>query len=159
MYGSVLSDCRTMDKEDINKPASELYLASRQQVNQHDFAIGLRLIWLNNSQAFMFGIYAGTTVFQASTPFFLASEHNLTLLIPIIGLLISLFTLSDIITSLVQMGKLYRGYKNRTEEQHSFPLAYTGFTNRLLQRLSPVLSCLLFIIVWLYLINYDHHLI
>ncbi|MCJ8209167.1 hypothetical protein MUY27_05570 [Mucilaginibacter sp. RS28] len=149
-----------MAAENINnQPVSELYIASRGQINHYHLSIGLRLIWLNNSQAFMFGIYSATVVVKAPNAFLLAQERNLAMVIPIIGFLISLFILGDVIASLIQMHKLNCNYNHGPEEERLFPLVYTNLFNRMLQHLSPVLSSLLFILIWGGLILFDHGLL
>lgn len=143
-----------------NKGPSELYTVSRSQIEHYNLSIGLRLIWLNNSLAFMFGVYAGLTTMQSPTSYMHGKAQMLNGVIPLIGFAVSLFTLFDIIASIVQMNKLTRNYANvHHNSEDSFPLITGSMADQFFQRLSPIASALLFLIVWTYLIMYDHQLL
>ncbi|MBS7565179.1 hypothetical protein KHS38_12270 [Mucilaginibacter sp. Bleaf8] len=145
-----------------NKPVSELYSVSRMQIEHYDMSIGLRLIWLNNSQAFMFGVYSVCTIMKAPTPFLAGKELMLAMAIPFLGFATTLVTLFDIITSIIQMNKLTRNYKNANsnhEQELNFPLLHGNIMDRVMQRISPVVTALLFLAVWIFLIMYDHQLL
>lgn len=142
-----------------NSP-SELYTVSRSQIEHYNLSIGLRLIWLNNSLAFMFGVYAGLTTMQSPTSYLHGKAQMLNGVIPLIGFAVSLFTLFDIIASIVQMNKLTKNYANvHPNSEDSFPLITGTMADQFFQRLSPIASALLFLIVWTYLIMYDHQLL
>jgi hypothetical protein len=143
-----------------NNSLSELYTVSRAQIEHYNLSIGLRLIWLNNSLAFMFGVYAGLTTMQSPTSYLHGKAQMLNSAIPIIGFAVSLFTLFDIIASIVQMRKLTQNYSNvHHDPEDNFPLINGTLADRFFQRLSPVASASLFLIVWTYLIMYDHQLL
>ena len=143
-----------------NNSPSELYTVSRSQIEHYNLSIGLRLIWLNNSLAFMFGVYAGLTTMQSPTSYMHLQAQMLNGVIPIIGFAVSLFTLVDIITSIVQMKKLTNNYTTvHQEAEDSFPLINGTLADRFFQRLSPIASALLFLMVWAFLIMYDHQLL
>jgi hypothetical protein len=136
---------------------STLYIVSRGQIEHYDLSIGLRLIWLNNSLAFMFGVYAGLTIMQSPTSFMHAQAQLLNNVIPVIGFAVSLFTLSDVIAGVIQMNKLTKNYcAIHTQPEDSFPLLSGTLVDRFFQRFSPIASSLLFLAVWSYLIMYDH---
>ena len=139
---------------------SELYIVSRAQIEHYNLSIGLRLIWLNNSLAFMFGVYAGLTTMQSPTSYMHAQAQLLNGVIPFIGFAVSLFTLSDIIASVIQMNKLTRNYTAvHQQPEDTFPLVSGTLADRFFQRFSPIASALLFLAVWGYLIMYDHQLL
>ncbi|WP_158827792.1 hypothetical protein [Mucilaginibacter lacusdianchii] len=145
-----------------NTPPSELYTTSRTQIQHYDMAIGQRLIWLNNSQAFMFGVYAVTVIIKSPTPLLAGKLQVLAFVIPILGLTTTLFTLFDIISSIVQMSKITRNYQNANNnsgKEANFPLLNGNLKDQILLRISPVISALLFLLVWGFLIGYDHQLI
>jgi len=139
---------------------SELYVVSRAQIEHYNLSIGLRLIWLNNSLAFMFGIYAGLTTMQSATSYMHAQAQLLNTLIPIIGFAVSLFTLADVIASVVQMNKLTKNYSATYQHpEDKFPLLNGNLADRFFQRFSPIASALLFLAIFGYLILYDHQLL
>lgn len=143
-----------------NNGPSELYIVSRAQIEHYNLSIGLRLIWLNNSLAFMFGVYAGLTTMQSPTSYMHVQAQMLNGVIPFIGFAVSMFTLIDIITSVVQMKKLTQNYVSiYREPEDSFPLLNGTLADRFFQRLSPIASALLFLVVWSFLIMYDHQLL
>jgi hypothetical protein len=145
-----------------NVPPSELYTASRTQIQHYDMSIGLRLIWLNNSQAFMFGVYSVTVFMKAPTPFLMGKEQALAFVIPILGFASTLFTLFDIVTSIVQMSRITRNYQNANDnnaKEANLPLLNGTFKDQVLLRISPVVTALLFLAVWSFLLMYDHHLL
>lgn len=146
--------------ETANNSPSELYTVSRSQIEHYNLSIGLRLIWLNNSLAFMFGVYAGLTTMQSPTSYLHGKAQMLNGVIPLIGFLVSLFTLFDIITSVIQMNKLTKNYISiEHDPEDSFPLINGTLADRFFQRLSPIASALLFLIIFTYLIMYDHQLL
>lgn len=139
---------------------SELYIVSRGQIEHYNLSIGLRLIWLNNSLAFMFGVYAGLTTFQSATSYMHAQAQLLNSVIPFIGFAVSLFTLADIIASVIQINKLTKNYSAvHQQPEDSFPLLNGNLADRFFQRFSPIASALLFLTIWSYLIMYDHQLL
>jgi hypothetical protein len=145
-----------------NVQPSELYTASRTQIQHYDMSIGLRLIWLNNSQAFMFGVYAVTVIMKAPTPFLIGKEQTLAFVIPILGLATTLFTCFDIVTSVVQMSKITRNYQNANNnngQEANFPLINGTLKDQILLRVSPITTALLFLAVWAFLLIYDHQLL
>lgn len=139
---------------------SVLYIVSRGQIEHYNLSIGLRLIWLNNSLAFMFGVYAGLTTMQSATSYMHAQAQLLNNVIPFIGFAVSLFTLTDIIASIIQMKKLTKNYTAvHQQPEDTFPLLNGTLADRFFQRFSPIASALLFLAVWSYLIMYDHQLL
>ncbi|QJD94540.1 hypothetical protein HH214_00955 [Mucilaginibacter robiniae] len=143
-----------------NQPASTLYVVTIQQLQTQDMAIGGRLLWLINAQAFLFGIYSASVVFMAPTPDMKTLQRELGMAMPLIGLSIAVFTLLDIISSIAQMNRLTKNYRqsnNGHDQEFEFPLVSGTYYDRLLRRVSPIISTLIFISVWSYLIMYDHH--
>lgn len=146
---------------DPEKP-SDLYLASRGQFQHFDMSIGLRMIWLNNSQAFMFGIYTVTVIMKAPIPAFFAKEQILNEFLPIVGFLVSLFTLFDISMNLAHMNQLnihFRKHGRPDGHEGKFPRLSGTFLEGMAQRIAPVATALLFMSIWGYLFLYDHKLI
>lgn len=147
---------------ETEEKASDLYVASRGQLQHYDLSMGLRLIWLNNSQAFMFGIYSATVIVKAPLPIFLPKEQTLAMLLPIVGFLVSLFTLFDVIASLAQMNQLnmnYRHHGHPDGSEGNLPLLSGTLLEGMFQRVAPVSTAILFSIVWGFLFLYDHKLI
>ncbi|GAB2685026.1 hypothetical protein GCM10027037_03060 [Mucilaginibacter koreensis] len=141
---------------------SDLYTISRSQIQSYDAGLGPRLLWMANGQAFAFGIYCGLTFAMPPSPDLTNRAQIFGGVIPFVGAIVSIFTLLDIITSLVQMHKLASNYKkanNGLESEASFPMLDATFADRLFQRISPLATTLLFIIIWTFLILYDHKLI
>jgi hypothetical protein len=136
---------------------SQLYTVSREQIEHYNLSIGMRLIWLNNCLAFMFGVYAMLIIMKPPTPNLNAKAQTLSTLIPYIGIAVSLFTLFDIITSIIQMHKLTENYKKANYSQaDSFPLLNGTMADRFFQRLSPIACGIIFLVIWTYLALYDH---
>jgi len=136
--------------------ASQLYNVSRGQIEQNNISIGLRLIWLNNCLAFMFGIYSSLTLFQSATPFWHTKAQMLSVAIPYIGVLISLFTLIDVVMGIVRMRNILKHYsKEGQQEMSGIPMLDGTATERFFQRLSPVAQSIFFLVIWLYLLLYD----
>lgn len=145
-----------------NTPASELYLTSRQQIQSYDMAIGLRLLWLSNTQAFSFGIYAALTLYMSPDKLLHTKAQMLATVIPYIGILVSVFTFSDIISSMVRLKRLTLNYQksnNGKQQEANFPLINGYLSITLLKRIAPIGSTILFLIIWGYLIMYDHKLL
>jgi len=141
-----------------NKPVSQLYLTTLSQLHYYDLSVGLRLIWLNNSQAFMFGVYSALTTIKSPTPFLHDKAQMLNTVIPIIGAIISLFTLTDIISGFIRIRALNNNYteNNHSDREGNFPRLDSTVTNRFFQRVSPVVIALIFLGIWVFLIMYDH---
>ncbi len=140
---------------------SELYTVSRFQIQYHENSIFVRSLWLINSQSFAFGIYSGTILFMSPDPKLHTKAQILHATLPFIGFVFTLFTLIDIVTSVVEMHKLNENYKaqnNNHAQELDFPLLNGTLADRFLQQFSSVASSLLFLAVWTLLIIYDHHL-
>lgn len=139
-----------------NNAPSQLYNISRSQIENNDLSIGLRLIWLNNCLAFMFGVYAVVTLFPSVTPFLHTKAQMLSVVIPYIGVLISLFTLFDILMGIKRISGLIGNYQKwKGPEMKGTPMLNGTRLDRFFQRFSPVGQALLFLVVWLYLLLYD----
>lgn len=139
-----------------NNAPSALYAVSRAQIENNDLSIGLRLIWLNNCLAFMFGVYAVVTLFPSATPFWHTKAQMLSVVIPYVGVLISLFTLFDIVMGIKRISQLRKNYdKSKGSEMLGLPMLDGTFLDRFFQRFSPVGQALLFLVVWLYLLLHD----
>lgn len=125
-------------------------------------AIGGRLLWLINAQAFLFGIYSASVVYMAPTPQLKTIQQELGMALPLMGLSIAIFTMMDIIGSILQINKLTKNYRENNQgndREYDFPMVSGTFYDRLLRRVSPIISTLIFISVWSYLLMYDHHLL
>jgi hypothetical protein len=143
----------------VNKPASDLYNISRMQIQFQEMSISSRMLWVNNSQAFLVGIYAGVNFFQTSDPGLHHKALMVGSVIPILGMLITIITLIDVISSMVQMNKLRQNYKNAHdghEQEGALPLLNGAPADRFFQRISCVVSMVVFIAIWSYLIMGDH---
>ncbi len=139
--------------------ASQLYNVSRGQIEHYNMSIGLRLIWLNNCLAFMFGIYSSLTIFQSATPYWHTKAQMMSVIIPYIGVAVSLFTLTDVVMGIVRMGKVVKHYHQEGQKEMSgIPMLDGTAADRFFQRLSPVAQSIFFMVVWLYLLLYDKHL-
>lgn len=145
-----------------NAPPSELYDISRHQIQSYDAGLGPRLLWLINGQAFGFGIYCGLTFAMPPTPYFLQKATMFGGLIPFIGAAVTLFTLIDIITTLAQVRKLRENYSasnSGNEQEHALPLIDATATDRFFQRFGALGTTIFFLLIWTFIILYDHHLI
>jgi hypothetical protein len=139
--------------------ASQLYNISRGQIEHNNMSIGLRLIWLNNCLAFMFGIYSSLTLYQSATPFWHTKAQMLSVAIPYIGVFVSLFTLLDVVMGIVRMGNILKHYqRDGQQEMLGMPMLDGTATDRFFQRLSPVAQSVFFLVIWLYLLLYDKHI-
>jgi uncharacterized membrane protein YidH (DUF202 family) len=139
-----------------NNAPSYFYTTSRSQIENNDMSIGLRLIWLNNCLAFMFGVYAVVTLFPSATPYWHTKAQMLSVAIPYIGVLISLFTLVDILAAINRMNNIRNNFRrNKNAEMKGIPMLDGTALDRFFQRFSPVGQALLFLVVWLYLLLYD----
>ena len=106
-----------------NNAPSNFYTTSRSQIENNDMSIGLRLIWLNNCLAFMFGVYAVVTLFPSATPYWHTKAQMLSVAIPYLGVLISLFTLVDIIATIYRMNSIRNNFKKyKTAEMKGIPM-------------------------------------
>lgn len=132
------------------------------QIQTHDISISNRLLWLINSQTFMLGIYVGTILFKSPDPHLHSMAILLNIIIAYLGFLTNLLTLIDISTSLVQIHKLIKNYRlnnNNQENEVNFPLIDGTHADRTLQRWSTVAVSIVFLVIWAFLILYDHQLI
>ncbi|WP_345951057.1 MULTISPECIES: hypothetical protein [unclassified Mucilaginibacter] len=135
---------------------SQLYAISRSQIEHDDISIGMRLIWLNNCLAFMFGVYAAVTLFSSPTTYWHAKAQMLSIVLPYVGVLVSLFTLLDIVKAIRRMSNIRKDYElHKNAELSGIPMLDGTYFDRLFQRLSPVAQALFFLLIWLYLLLYD----
>lgn len=145
-----------------NSPPSELYNVSRKQIQSYDAGLGPRLLWLINGQAFGFGIYCGLTFAMPPTPYLLQKATMFGGIIPVIGAVVTLFTLIDIFTTIVQLRKLrvnFSAANNGAEKETNLPLIDATATDRFFQRFAAVGTTVFFMLVWVFFIMYDHQII
>ena len=139
-----------------NNELSDLYTISRSQIENNDISIGLRLIWLNNCLAFMFGVYAALTLFQSATPYWHIKAQMLSVAIPYVGLLISFFTLFDIVAAIKRISSIRNNYvKTKGPQLKGIPMLDGTHLERFFMRFSPVGQAGFFLVIWLYLLLYD----
>jgi len=139
-------------------PATAMYLVSRAQIEHYDMAVGARLLWLINSQSFLFGIYVGASLFMPPTPELKVKEQLLAMAVPVMGLLIAIFTAFDMITSLSQMDKLWKNYKDYNDgedRENELPPINGDLFDRLIHKISPIISTVVFLMTWSFLLLKD----
>lgn len=143
-------------------PTTDVYKTNRAQIEHYDNSINQRVIWLSIGQSFFFNVYAMLVTAKAPTPDLLNKQKMLAVIFPFAALLTAIFTLFDVIATLVYLRKLRRYYENSTKDITSdklYPPIYGRPRDRFFQHISPVLIPLVFILTWLYLLLDDHHLI
>ncbi|MDB5017993.1 MAG: hypothetical protein JWQ84_2825 [Mucilaginibacter sp.] len=143
-------------------PSTEVYKTNRGQIEHYDNAINQRVIWLSIGQSFFFNVYAMLVTGKAPTPDLMSKQKMLAVIFPFAALLTAVFTFFDVVATLVYLRKLRRYYERATESRESdklYPPVYGRPIDRIFQHISPVLIPLVFIITWVYLLFYDHHLI
>jgi len=151
-----------MEEENKEPQLSNLYTVSRAQIEHHDNAVNQRVIWLSIGQSFFFNVYAMLVTAKAPTPALFTKQQMLAVIFPIAALLVAIFTLVDVIAGLVYLRKIRKNYKAATDgssRENYFPMLNGNKWDRGLQRISPVLIPLVFIITWIYLLMFDHQLL
>lgn len=148
--------------ENSNKPVSDLYIVSRSHIQHYLLSIESRLVWTMNIQAFMLGIYAATTFYVPPTPHLKVQAHLLNIVITYLGVSINLFTLIDTVAGVFRMNTLRNNYvkgNNGQDKELDYPALYGSATDRILQGFSPILTVFTFMILWSFLVLYDHNII
>ena len=143
-------------------PSSEVYKTNRGQIEHYDNAINQRVIWLSIGQSFFFNVYAMLVTGKAPNPELMTKQKMLAVIFPFAALLTAIFTLFDVIATLIYLRKLRLYYEKATQNgkpDENYPPVYGRLADRISQHISPVLIPLVFITTWVYLLFYDHHLI
>ena len=144
------------------KPATEVYKVVRGQIEHYDNSINQRVIWLSIGQSFFFNVYAMLVTAKAPTPDLFSKQKMLAVIFPFAALLTAIFTYVDVIATLMYLRRVRNYYKEATkdiEPDKNYPPVYARRGDRIFQHTSPFLIPLVFIITWVYLLFYDHHLI
>lgn len=141
-------------------PATAIYTTTRGQIEHYDNAISQRVIWLTIGQSFFFGVYATLVSIKAPTPELLNRQQLLLTLLPFAALLAAVFTLFDVIATLIYMRKL-RGYYEAAAVgdncDSSYPPVYGRQIDRVFQHISPTLVPMVFIVTWVIMLLYAYH--
>jgi hypothetical protein len=140
---------------------SEIYKITRAQIEHHDNGVNQRVIWLSIGQSFFFNVYAMLVTAKAPTPELMEKQKMLAVIFPIAALLVSIFTLIDVLAGILYLRKLRKGYKGHTDGSSAegpFPMLNGTKWDRRFQRISPLMIPIIFVITWVYLLLYDHKL-
>jgi hypothetical protein len=143
-------------------PSSDIYKTVRGQIEHYDNAINQRVIWLSIGQSFFFGVYGTLVSIKAPTPQLVAKQSVLAVLFPIAAFLTAVFSLFDVVATLIYLRRLRRYYENATENKDVdsiYPPVYGRPSDRIFQHVSPVLIPTVFILTWAYLLLYDYRLL
>jgi len=143
-------------------PSTDIYKTTRGQIEHYDNSINQRVIWLSIGQSFFFGVYGTLVSIKAPTPDLVAKQRLLALLFPVAAFLCAVFTLFDVIATLIYLRRLRRYYEDATEHtdvDHLYPPVYGRPIDRICQHISPVLIPLVFILTWAYLLLYDYRML
>jgi len=149
------------EQEKELKP-SEIYIVSRAQIEHHDNAVNQRVIWLSIGQSFFFNVYAMLVTAKAPTPELFKKQQMLAVIFPVAALLVSIFTLVDVMAGLYYIRKLRQNYKKVTDgssQENCFPMLNGNKWDRVFQRISPLMIPIIFIVTWVYLLLYDYKLL
>ena len=141
---------------------SEIYRVTRGQIEHYDNSVSQRVIWLSIGQSFFFNVYAVLVVFKAPTPGLFTKQQMLFSIFPIAALLVSVFSLIDVIAGFFYLRTLRKNYKNTTDgtsNESSYPLINGSKWDRISQHLSPIMVPIIFILTWSYLLLYDFKLL
>jgi hypothetical protein len=142
--------------------SSEVYRTIRAQVEHYENAINQRVIWLSIGQSFFFNVYAMLVTGKAPTKPLMDKQVMLGTVFPFAALLIAIFTFFDVIATMIYLSRLKNRYESVAGGENTdsvYPPIYGRFRDRLFQHISPVLIPFVFILVWLYLILFDHQLL
>jgi len=143
-------------------PSTDIYKTIRGQIEHYDNAINQRVIWLSIGQSFFFGVYGTLVSIKAPTPDLVAKQRMLALLFPIAAFLTAVFSLFDVIATLIYLKRLRRYYEDATKNKdvdQLYPPVYGRPSDRIFQHVSPVLIPTVFILTWAYLLLYDYRLL
>ena len=142
-------------------PSTDIYKTTRGQIEHYDNAINQRVIWLSIAQSFFFGVYGTLVSIKAPTPDLVSKQRMLAVLFPFAAFLTAVFTLLDVIATLVYLRRLRRYYEDATENKTDlqYPPVYGRPSDRIFQHISPVLIPLVFILTWAYLLLYDYKIL
>ena len=143
-------------------PSTDIYKTIRGQIEHYDNAINQRVIWLSIGQSFFFGVYGTLVSIKAPTPDLVAKQRMLALLFPIAAFLTAVFSLFDVIATLIYLKRLRRYYEDATKNKdvdQLYPPVYGRPSDRIFQQVSPVLIPTVFILTWAYLLLYDYRLL
>lgn len=144
-------------------PIAEVYKVVRGQIEHVANNLGQRVIWLVIAQSFFFSGYAILINGKPPDPGLIPLHQAMIKLIPLAALLTVIFTMVDVLASILQMKKLRMSYENGkgmsdTSKLHYPPINATK-TDRIFIHASPVLLPALFVIIWIILlvIQYSPH--
>jgi hypothetical protein len=148
--------------ENSNKPASDLYLVSRGQIQHILMSLETRFLWLMNIEAFMLGIYVGTSYFISPAPQLHLKAEMLNTTITYLGFIANVFALVDMVAGVFRMHKLRNNYmqlNNNCDYEQNYPALYGSVADRVIQGFIPIITVFFFLLIWLFIILYDHHML
>lgn len=142
--------------------STDLYKATRGQIEHFENAINVRVIWLSIGQSFFFGVYASLISIKAPTPDLLAKEQLFTTIVPFAALLAVIFSLLDVLANIGYINRLRLDYEEATANipsEQEYPFIWGERSDRIFQHTSTIVIPIIFIISWVIILSHTYHLV